>query len=132
LLGPRIRQPAGGKKAGRAEDFAAAPDATPMDAKLLNHEISPRVKFAGGAVRFVFMCLLLVLIVRVARPQSETIWTAWETTGDLVRLVLGLAACGWIVVHLFSPPRDVSAYRTWLYLGLVAVPFAIICAVLVW
>ena len=103
-----------------------------MDAKPSAHDISPRMKIAGGAMRFAFMCLLVVVILRVSRPQSETIWTAWETTGDLVRLVLGLAACAWVVVHLFSPPREAAAYRTWLYLGPVLLPFAVICAVLVW
>jgi len=103
-----------------------------MDAKPSAHDISPRLKLAGSVVRGVFMCLLLVVILRVSRPQSETIWTAYDTPADLARLALGLAACAWIIVHLFRPPRDVSAYRTWLYLGLVAVPFAVICAVLVW
>ncbi|HUI97026.1 MAG TPA: hypothetical protein VLX44_14815 [Xanthobacteraceae bacterium] len=103
-----------------------------MHAKPSARDISPRLKLAGSVVRGVFMCLLLVVILRVSRPQSETIWTAYDTPADLARLALGLAACGWIVVHLFIPPRDVSAYRTWLYLGLVLVPFATLCAVLVW
>jgi hypothetical protein len=103
-----------------------------MDAKPSARDISPRLKLAGSVIRGVFMCLLLVVILRVSRPQNETIWTAYDTPADLARLALGLAACAWIIVHLFTPPRDVSAYRTWLYLGLVAVPFAIICVVLVW
>ncbi len=79
-----------------------------------------------------FICLLLAVIVRVASPQNETVWSAYETPGDLVRLGLGLAAGAWIVVHLFMPPKDAAAYRTWVYLGLVLVPFAIICAIVVW
>ncbi len=102
------------------------------DARLTGHDVSPRVKLAGGTIRAVFMCLLLAVIVRVASPQNETVWSAYETPGDLVRLVLGCAAGAWIVVHLFIPPKDAAAYRTWLYLGLVLVPFAIICAVVVW
>ena len=47
-------------------------------------------------------------------------------------MVLGLAVCVWLGVHLFKAPRDASHYRTWLYLGLVAVPFAVICLIAVW
>ena len=103
-----------------------------MDAKPSAHDISPRLKMAGSVVRGVFMCLLLVVILGVSRPQNETIWTAYDTPADLVRLALGLAAGAWVIVHLFIPPRDAAAYRTWLYLGLVAIPFAIICVFVAW
>jgi hypothetical protein len=33
---------------------------------------------------------------------------------------------------MFMVPKDPEGYRTWLYLGLVAVPFAIVCAIAVW
>jgi len=94
--------------------------------------VSFRLKIAGTVFRTLFMGLLLAIVVRVAWPQSETIWSAWETPGDLVRLVLGLAAGGWILVHLFIPPRDAAAYRTWVYLGLGLVPIAIIWVLLRW
>jgi hypothetical protein len=29
-------------------------------------------------------------------------------------------------------PKDPEAHRTWVYLGLVAVPFALICLIAVW
>ena len=103
-----------------------------MATKLAHRDISPRLKLAGAVIRGVFMCLLLVVIFLVSRPQNETIWTAYDTPGDLVRLVLGLAAGGWVVVHLFIPPRDEAAYQTWLYLGIILVPFVIVCAVFVW
>ena len=94
--------------------------------------VSPGLKLAGNIVRLIFMCALLVVIALVARPQSETIWTAYETPADLVRMALGLAAAIWIVVHLFIPPRDPSAYRTWIYLGLVLLPLALIYAIVMW
>jgi len=74
----------------------------------------------------------LALTVRVSLPQSETIWTAYETPADLIRFMLGLALCLWLGVQLFHGPTDAQGYRTWLYLGLAAVPFAIICLVAVW
>jgi hypothetical protein len=94
--------------------------------------ISPGLKIAGATVRTLFMCLLLVVIVLVAGPQNETVWSAYETPGDLVRMALGLLAGIWILVHLFIPPREPAAYRTWLYLGLVFVPLAIVYALVMW
>jgi hypothetical protein len=90
------------------------------------------MKLAGTIVRVFFMCVLLAVIVRVAMPQSETIWSAYETPNDLVRMILGLAAGIWILIHLFIPPKDVAAYRTWLYLGIVLLPFAVVCAIVIW
>jgi hypothetical protein len=40
----------------------------------------------GIVLRTVFIGLLMVLILRVSQPQSKTIWSAYETTGELVRL----------------------------------------------
>jgi hypothetical protein len=70
--------------------------------------------------------------VFVSSPQNETIWSAYETPGDLVRMALGFAVCLWMLIHLFMLPKDAEGYRTWLYLGLVVVPFALICAFAVW
>jgi hypothetical protein len=74
----------------------------------------------------------VVVTVFVSSPQNETIWSAYETPGDLVRMALGFAVCLWMLIHLFMLPKDAEGYRTWLYLGLVVVPFALICAFAVW
>ena len=47
-------------------------------------------------------------------------------------MILGFALCVWFAILLFQGPRDAHGYRTWLYLGLVAVPFALICLFAVW
>jgi hypothetical protein len=107
--------------------FEAAPDA-----QVTNRTVSPGLKLAGTVFRTLFMCLLLVVIVLVSKPQSETIWSAYETPGDLVRMALGLAAGAWTVVHMFIPPREPSAYRTWIYLGLVLIPLAIFYLAVMW
>jgi hypothetical protein len=57
----------------------------------------------------------MVLILRVSQPQSETVWSAYETTGDLVGLTLGLGACLWMGIQVFSFPMDTDAYRIWVY-----------------
>ncbi len=94
--------------------------------------VSLRLRLLGGALRVAFIALLLVIIVRVSMPQNETIWTAYDTPGDLVRLVLGFAACVWIGFQFFVAPRDAHSLRTWLYIGAVALPLAVICLIVIW
>lgn len=79
-----------------------------------------------------FIITLVLVMLRVSMPQNETIWTAYDTPGDLIRMALGFAVCIWLVIQLFNMPKDAAGYRTWLYLGLAAVPFALICLVYVW
>jgi hypothetical protein len=88
---------------------------------------------AGLILRLVFIACLLAITIRVAMPQSETLWTIYDTPGDVVRLLLGLAVCLWVIFQLFMrPPTDAQAYRTWVYFGLAAVPVAVICLFAVW
>ena len=102
------------------------------DGKLPSSNISPGVRIAATVLRTTFICTLVLLMWHISMPQSETIWTAYDTPIDLVRLVLGFVVCIWLVVQLFRGPRDTNGYRTWLYLGLAAVPFALICLIAVW
>lgn len=104
----------------------------PPNAKLPASDGSPMLRLTAIILRAAFILILLVLTIRVSLPQNETIWTAYDTTGDLIRFLLGLAVCLWLGVQLFQGPSDASGYRTWLYLGLVAVPFALICLFAVW
>ena len=95
-----------------------------------NHNFG--IKLAGLTVRSLFILMLAVLTARVASPQIETLNTLLDTPDDLVRVVLGLAVCIWCVVNLFILPKDVEAYRTWLYLGAAVLPLSLLCAVVVW
>lgn len=90
------------------------------------------IRVAAILLRTSFIGILLVMVALVSAPQNETLWTVYDTTGDLVRLILGILVCVWLVFQLFHGPRDAKSYRTWLYLGLVAVPFALICLWAVW
>jgi len=90
------------------------------------------LRIAAIVLRTLFIVLLLVLTLRVSLPQSETIWTAYDTPADLVRLILGLLVCAWLVYQLFLVPKDAGSSRTWFYLGLVAVPFALIVLLVAW
>jgi hypothetical protein len=90
----------------------------------------PRV--AATLLRTVFICLMIAVTLRVAMPQNETIWTAYDTPLDLVRLLLGIIVSIFLAAQLFYGPKDAHAYRTWLYLGLAAIPIALVLLVVVW
>jgi hypothetical protein len=87
---------------------------------------------AATVLRVVFIGTLVLITIVVSPPQNETIWTVYDTRLDVVRVLLGLAVCIWLVVQLFKGPQDSHGYRTWLYLGLVAIPFTVICLVAIW
>lgn len=90
------------------------------------------LRVTGSLLRLVFIACLLAITVRVAMPQNELIWTVYETPGDLVRSALGFAVCIWVALQLFWAPNDAQSYRTWVYFGLAAVPFSMICLLAVW
>jgi len=98
----------------------------------LPSEVPASLRIAGNILRAVFIVCLLAITARVSMPQSETIWTVYDTPGDLIRMFLGLAVCVGIVIQFFKAPKDAHAYRTWLYFGLAAVPFAAVCLFAIW
>jgi len=104
----------------------------PSETKLPASHVSNGLWLAATSLRVLFILILVLLTIRVALPQNETILTVYDTPGDLVRLLLGVGVCVWLIVHLFYGPRDAQGYRTWLYLGLFAVPFAVICLIAIW
>jgi len=93
-----------------------------------------RLHVAATVLRIAFVAFLVAITIRVSLPQNETLWTIYDTPGDVIRLLLGLAVCAWVGAQLFFArvPKDADGYRTWLYFGAVAVPFAMICLVAVW
>jgi hypothetical protein len=105
----------------------------PIDAaKEVEPKLSFSVKFVGLAARTLVILALAVLTAEVASPQIEHIWTLQETPDDLIRVALGFALCVWCIINLFILPKDAEAYRTWIYLGLVVLPFAALCVFVVW
>ena len=89
--------------------------------------------WAGGvALRTIFLFILIVLTARVASPQVERLTTLYDTPGDLIRVLIGVAVSAWCIVNVFKLPRDADAYRTWIYMGIGLVPLALLCAYAVW
>ena len=100
--------------------------------KLPASEAAGGLRIAATLLRMAFLLVLVAVTIRVSLPQSETIWSAYETTDDLIRLLLGIGVSVWLVWQLFRGPNDGHGYRIWLYLGLVALPFSLICLVAIW
>jgi TRAP-type C4-dicarboxylate transport system permease small subunit len=90
------------------------------------------LRIVAMLLRALFIGALVVVTVRVSSPQSETIWSVYETPGDLIRLALGFAVCLWIVIHLFMLPKTAEGYGSWVYLGLVVAPLALAAAIAIW
>lgn len=105
-----------------------------MNAQQAPHGNMPsrRVRRLGIILRALFIGILIAVTARVSSPQTENIWSVYETPSDLIRMALGLSVCLWLAIHVFILPKDAEAYRTWLYLGLAILPLAIICAVVIW
>jgi len=93
---------------------------------------SSKVRLAGIILRTVFLCVLFVLVARVSSPQRMgSTWLDMKP-GDLIRAALGVSVCAWIVIHMFILPKDPGAYRTWVYLGAILTPLAVLCGIVVW
>ena len=104
----------------------------PPDASVTKRAVPMLMRIVALLLRAVFLGALIVVAIRVSAPQSETVWSAYETPGDLIRLVLGAAVVIGILVQLFRPPKDAQAYRTWAYLGIILAPLAVAVAVAAW
>jgi len=94
--------------------------------------VQPALRAIGLGLRAVFILLLAIVIVRVSLPQSEKLLSVYETPGDLVRVLLGASISFWIVWQAFRHPKDDEAYRTWLYISLIGIPFTLICLYYTW
>jgi FtsH-binding integral membrane protein len=105
---------------------------SPYDPSPAGTKASLALRIAATVLRTIFICAVGLITLGVSMPQNETIWTIYDTPLDVLRLLLGLAVCVWLAIQLFKGPEDAHGYRTWIYLGIVAVPFALICLVYVW
>ncbi|WP_342710843.1 hypothetical protein AAFG13_00825 [Bradyrhizobium sp. B124] len=95
-------------------------------------ESGRHMRFLGLILRTLFLTLVVVITARVASPQNETIWSAYETPSDLFRIILGAAVCLFVAVQIFRYSRDPADMRRWVVIGGAAVPLALVCAVVIW
>ena len=68
------------------------------------------LRIGALALRTAFIGSLVALVMRVSSPQNETFWSAYDTPGDLIRVVLGLATpvsgfCSNLSIYPRTPRR---------------------------
>jgi len=90
------------------------------------------LRIVALALRAGFVGVLIVLVARVSSPLNETIWTAYDTPGDLIRVIVGSLACLLMLLSVFTSPKDAEAYRAWIYLGLIVTPLALASVIALW
>jgi hypothetical protein len=90
------------------------------------------MRILGLALRTLFLAVVLALTARVAGPQTETLLSAYDTPSELVRMALGAAVCVFVFVQIFRYPKDPADMRNWVFIGLAAVPLALLCAATIW
>jgi hypothetical protein len=100
--------------------------------ELLASKTASGLRVAATVLRTLFICLVIAVTLRVSLPQNETIWTAYDTPLDLVRLLLGVVVSIFLAAQLFFGPKDAHGYRTWFYLGLATVPIVLVLLVVIW
>ena len=90
------------------------------------------MRILGLILRTLFLIVVLAITARVARPQSETILSSYDTPADLFRIILGAAVCLFLAVQIFRYSRDPADMRRWVVIGVAVVPLALLCAVVIW
>jgi hypothetical protein len=90
------------------------------------------MRIFGLILRTLFLILVVAITARVARPQNETLLSAYDTPADLFRIILGLAVCLFIATQIFRYSSDPVDMRKWVAIGIAAVPLALLCAVVIW
>ena len=116
-----------------------APLVTRRTGKLASHDaagtlepLTARVKIAGLFFRSLLLIVLGLMAARVSAPQH--LGSTWYDVprGDLIRALLGIGFCVWMLVELFILPKDPASYRTWMYLGVTLLPLGVVCLIVVW
>lgn len=90
------------------------------------------MRFLGLVLRTLFLLVVIAVTFRVATPQSESLWTAYDTPSDMFRFILGLIVCIFFAVQIFQYPKNPADIGKWVPIGLAVVPLALLCALVIW
>jgi hypothetical protein len=90
------------------------------------------MRFFGLILRTLFLIVVVAMTARVAAPQNETLWSAYDTPTDLLRIIVGAIGCGFVVVQIFRYSRNPADMRRWVPIGLAVLPLTLLCAVVIW
>jgi hypothetical protein len=90
------------------------------------------MRLVGLGLRTLFLLVVIVVTARVATPQSEKLWSLYDTPADLFRIVLGAVVCGFMAFQIFQYPKNPAEMRKWVPIGLAVLPLALLCAAVIW
>ena len=94
--------------------------------------IAGLTRIAGFILRVALVVSLVIWVGHLSMPETKTVWRVYESPNDFFRIMCGVALCAWIAAQLLRAPKDAKALQTWLYLGLFAVPFVLLCIIGTW
>lgn len=90
------------------------------------------MRLLGLALRTLFLLVVIVVTFRVATPQSESFWTAYDTPSDMFRFIIGIVVCVFFAVQIFLYPKNPVDMGKWVPIGLAVVPLSLLCALVIW
>jgi hypothetical protein len=74
------------------------------------------LRAAGALVRSLFIVTLMAITWSLTIPLKATGF-AHFSTGDFIRVAIGILICVGMTLELLRQPRDIEGYRTWVYIG---------------
>jgi hypothetical protein len=74
------------------------------------------LRVAGALVRSLFIVTLMAITWSLTIPLKATDFGRLST-GDFIRVAIGILICMGMTLELLRQPRDVEGYRTWVYIG---------------
>jgi hypothetical protein len=90
------------------------------------------MRILGLILRTMFLVIVVVITARVASPQTENLWSAYDTPSDLFRIALGATVCVFVAIQIFRYSRDPADLRKWVAIGGAVVPLALLCGAVIW
>ena len=87
----------------------------PPEAKLPG-DVSHALRVAMTVLRTLFIILSLGAdTARQSAAKRNDLDRVRRAGADLVRLILGVGVCAWLVYQLFQVPHDAGSSRTWFF-----------------
>jgi hypothetical protein len=89
------------------------------------------LRVAGAFVRSLFIVTLMAVTWSLSMPLKATGFEHFST-GELIRVAIGVLICIGMILELPRQPRDVEGYRTWVFIGAGAAFVWLVFAALKW
>jgi hypothetical protein len=99
-------------------------DPTVRSRRSSSAQVPKYLRVAGALVRSAFIVTLMAITWSLTIPPTMTAFARYST-GDFIRVAIGIIICVGLTVELFKHPRDDEGYRTWAHIG-IGVAFVVL------